>query len=342
MSWRSSRNLGSLSLLVLAPLASLGHPLSPLVQEPDTGAGVILARVGGRVITADAFRAEMDRRARLGSGSFRSPDQRAALLEELVNQAAVASAAAASGYDKDAEVLAALDRILTDRYLHDRTAAAARPTDAEVVRYYDAHAADFGGGERRRGGFIRIGLARTASAETKQAAEARARRAAADARGAEANAFAMAADRYSDDAATRYIGGDMGWVREGDTGYRWDPAVTAALFKITTVGGVAGPVATPEGLFVVRLIEKTDGKPRPLAAVRSNIEQRLLQERRARLEQEAYAEARRAIPVNIDRAALLAITPPAPSEITADEPPPPLPGSNPPPPKPKGSPEPAR
>lgn len=300
----------------------------------------VLARVGGRVITADAFRLEMVRRSEQGGGTFSSPQQREALLEELVRSASLATAAAASGYEKDPEIMALLDRILADKYLRDRVARGLKPpTEAEVERFYEEHSRDYGAGERRRGSFILIGMGKGASAETRQALELRAKQAAAEARGPETNAFAMAAARHSDDTATRYVGGDMGWAQQSDTGFRWDKAVTAALFAIARPGDVAGPITTPEGFYVVRLVEKTDGKPRPLAAVKANIVQRILQERRVLLQQEAYDQARRDVPVEIDKVILASIGPPPPLAAPGDDLPPPLPGTTPAPTKPKPSPE---
>src|SRR6188768_2735261 len=111
------------TLTLVAALSSLSFvvPVTASQAQLKTQAPV-LARVGGRVITADAFRAEMSRRSQQGNGAFRTPEQREALLEEMVRNAAIASAAATSGYDKDPEVLAALDRILADKYVRDHVA----------------------------------------------------------------------------------------------------------------------------------------------------------------------------------------------------------------------------
>ena len=310
----SGRSLySSVSLLTLLALNLSGAVAAGLdADQADPKAQTaVLARVGGRVITADAFRQELLRRSQQGNGAFRTSQQREALLDEMIRNAALASAAAASRYDKDPEILAALDRILADKYLRDHVAAGLAPaTDAEIERFYQEHAADYGAGERRRGSFIQIRVAPGASAETRLALEAKARQAAAEARGAETNAFAMAAARHSDDTPTRYTGGDMGWVHKTDVSYRWDKAVTAALFGVAALGDVAGPLAAPDGFYVVRLVEKTDGKPRPLAAVKPNIEQRLAQERRARLLQEIYEQARREVPITIDKDLLASIEAP--------------------------------
>ena len=342
-SWFSGRSSSAL----FSSLALVAASLSPVfavdlaaVQAPPKASTAVLARVGGRVITADAFRQELLRRSQQGNSAFRTPQQREALLDEMVRNAALASAAAASGYDKDPEIQAALDRILADKYLRDHVAAGLKPpTDAEIESFYKEHAADYGAGERRRGNFIQIRVTPGASAETKQALEAKAKQAATEARGAETNAFAMAAARHSDDTPTRYTGGDMGWVLKTDATYRWDKSVTAALFAIGAVGDVAGPIAAPDGFYVLRLVEKTDGKARPLATVKPNIEQRIAQERRLKLLQETYEQARREVPITIDKDVLATIEAPPMAPAPGDEPPPPLPGTTPAPTKPKPSPE---
>src|SRR5689334_749670 len=138
--------MSGLIALALVLLSQDGaEPRKPASSE-------VVARIGGRVITADALRREMLIRAQEGGSRYRTPAQREALLDEMARNAVLASAAVAAGYNDDADILAALDRILAEKYLADRVTAGLKPpTDDEIARFYEKNAAEYGGGERRRG-----------------------------------------------------------------------------------------------------------------------------------------------------------------------------------------------
>jgi peptidyl-prolyl cis-trans isomerase D len=88
--------------------------------------------------------------------------------------------------------------------------------------------------------------------------------------------------KYSDDLPTKFVGGDMGWVKKGDKGEAFDEALAK-----TSVGGVSDLIESDYGFEIIKVEERTSGKLRPLDEVRPEIEQEL----RAR-EAPAYAANR--------------------------------------------------
>jgi hypothetical protein len=269
----------------------------------------VVAAVGDHVITAQAFQAEMARRGLRGSrGGLREKE---ALLEEMIRLQVYAAKARAAGYDKAPEIVAAVDRMLAEMYQREQAAAHAVVTPDEVAAYYREHGAEFDAVERRQAAIVFVAIPREAGDKQKKEASERAARVAAEAAklDAKVRSFGPLAAKWSDDAATRYVGGDIGWLQKGEK-YRFDAAVVDAVFKLARAGEVSPVLATPGGLYVVRLIEKSEGTPRPLSAVKANIANRLAQEKRTRLAREGYERLKADVPVRIDRAVLEAIVPP--------------------------------
>ena len=79
------------------------------------------------------------------------------------------------------------------------------------------------------------------------------------------------AQNHSEDQASRYRGGDIGWLTVGDTNAPWDPAMLAAVSKLAQPGDLAPVVSTPEAFYLVKLVERQPASVRPLEAVKDGI-----------------------------------------------------------------------
>ena len=79
--------------------------------------------------------------------------------------------------------------------------------------------------------------------------------------------FSELAKKYSDDFLTRRNGGSMGWVARGQT----NNGFGNALFSIAKKGQVAGPVKTPNGWSLIRLLGVRTGSVQPFAAVKNKV-----------------------------------------------------------------------
>ena len=312
-----------------APYRKAGWLLAALLFCPLAGGDepAAVATVDGQPITAEAFRTEMARRGLVGSRA--GLKQKEALLDEMIRLEVLAARGREAGYDKDPEIVAALKRMLAEKFERDRAGGArtASVSDAEIAQYYADHPAEFGAVERRRAALIFMRISAAAAEGQKQDAAERAARAAGEAKKQDPSilSFGKVAAKYSEDQATRYVGGDVGWLRMGESS-RFDPAVVAALFKLSRPGDVSPVVAAPDGLYVVKLTERDGGVPRPLAAVRANIARQLAQEKKLRAEREAYEKVRAGAHVSVDRAVLDSIQAPVDARRDdEDDTPPPLP-----------------
>ena len=66
--------------------------------------------------------------------------------------------------------------------------------------------------------------------------------------------FAALAQEYSDDSVTSSNGGNLGYFKKGDLLRSLEAAVES-----TPVGEVAGPVESPAGYHIIKVLDRTDG-----------------------------------------------------------------------------------
>ena len=77
------------------------------------------------------------------------------------------------------------------------------------------------------------------------------------------------------------------------------PAARTAAFALREPGEVSDPIASEQGFHILRLTERRPGTTKTLNDVRRDIEQLLLQERRARTTDALVAQSRERSPVEI-------------------------------------------
>lgn len=331
-----------LALALLATLACVSAPApgppasaaaaAPPARPPDDSP--VLARVGGQVVSTAMLREEMERRGGRIPGRFATPEERRALLDELVRERAVVAAARAAGLDREPEFVATVERMLRARYLDEHLDAELERleiSDAEIEAFYREHADEFLVPARARGAWIFLAVPGKATPEKVEEARQRAEniRAEALALPAETRNLGPVALRHSEDPGTRYIGGELGWVTEVDIeGFRYGPEVARTLLALGEPGEVSPVLRTEKGLAIVKLVAREEAAPAPLDKIAPGIRNRLLRERRDAVRAAFYAELMRGVEVEVDAEALAAVeplSPPAPADPKA---PPPLPGGN--------------
>lgn len=94
---------------------------------------------------------------------------------------------------------------------------------------------------------------------------------------AKGESFAALAAGYSDDAGSAPKGGDLGFVARGV----FDPALDAAV-QALKVGDVSNPVATPDGLHIVKVIEERQPSVPSFADARAELEAGLVRSEASR------------------------------------------------------------
>jgi hypothetical protein len=268
-----------------------------------------LAVVDGKPISQSMFQAEMTRRG--GEAAFSSPQQRRALLDDMIRVEVLASDATKAGYSDDPEVRHAIDQILADRYAHDtidEPLAGLQVTEGEIQDYYHDHIGQFTDPESAHGAVIFVAVPQNTSDDQRQALLQRAQKAH-DLAAAKPGApnFADLAAQYSDDPDTRTQGGDIGWISEGEENPRWEKAVMTAIFDLDNPGKVSAVITTGAGFYIVKLLEDRPAALRPLPEVHNTIRQQLIRAARQERASKLYAAALAKVPVSVNEAGLAAM-----------------------------------
>lgn len=312
--------------LILLPSGLEAQPLARGAAPTESG---VLARVGDQTITVDEFEEEMRRHSAGDPARFDTAEERRVLLDALLQRKAVVDSARAEGYLEHPEIVVALDRLLYNRYLNEELQkqldALPEITMADVEAHYRDHADLYERPARSQGAIVFLEV--SSRAEPSKRDEIRARAEAllreAERQAAQQPHFGDLARQISDDRASRYRGGVIGWLTDhpGAT-YRWDPAVVRALFAIPEVGGFAPVLETDEGFYLVRLVDRESSRPRPLEALADGIRRQLEKTRReqARTEFfEALLERRRP---TVDEGLLSTLSAPDVAPQNPSQPPP--------------------
>jgi parvulin-like peptidyl-prolyl isomerase len=315
----------AVSALLLTVAAVVVRYSLPARSRPED----ILATVDGHPITAAAFAREMARRGQNGAEHFASAEQRRALLDDMIRLEVLAANGEKLGYSRDPEVQRNLKQVLAGKFqreqlepkLHDVAIS-----DSEVRQFYAGHVSEFTKPEAARAAVIFFAVPSTATAEERAAITKRAEAALAEARAqAEKPGFGALAVKHSDDQATRYLGGDTGWLVKGQEDSRWEPEVMDAVFALAQPGDLSPIVSTASGVYLLKLTERRPAVVRPLAEVETSVRQRLTVEKRNRLGREFYDDAKRNVSIHINEEHLASLTAPEPAAVDGEKRPPPLP-----------------
>jgi len=306
--------LGAAGLLALA-----GCSKSP---APDP---TVLATVGDRVIRVEDVQREIAWR----QSAHRGVPEPRALLEEMITQESLVQKARAAGLEKDAEFQRACRSLLVSKFKERELTPRVEALQVSAEELRAAY-------EKQKDRLTQPGKARLAVVQIKtdptlseaQLAELRTRIEAARAESLALSngetGFGKVAVAYSEDQASRYKGGDVGWFDEGLAHYRWPAEVVAAGFALKKSGDVSEVIHASNGLYLAKKLDTRPASVTPQAQVEERLRRQLMAEKREQTEKGFLNEARRAAGVKtFSEEALASI--PVPSKTmarrTTEEPP---------------------
>jgi peptidyl-prolyl cis-trans isomerase C len=266
--------------VALAALCVAGAPACRDRQQAPTVPNDTVALVGDRPITAAQLQSHVDRLPPVLRAAHASAEQRRSLLEALIRNELLLQEARRLRLDQDPDFRSQVEQQLLARLLDETSRRMGAVTDSEVERFYRDHRSELEDGEMVR--VSQIVLAERGEAD-------KVVRAARALRPNDTKGFAALAARHSIDAPSRERAGDLGFLERGRFPH---PAVGAAAFALARTGEVSEAIQTEQGYYVLRLGERKAPVLRPLADVKSAIQQRLLQERRTRQTEALLAESR--------------------------------------------------
>jgi len=285
-----------------------------------------IASIDGKPITVDAFKAEMARRP----GQFGTEEQKQALLDDMVRSEVLYAAACKAGYDRDTEILVQFKRLIANKFRNDSLKPRLDElsvSESEIELYYNKHQSDFVIPKKVRAAVILITVPARASEEKKSELLDRVKAARAEAleQAQEIPSFGAIAIKYSDDQATRYRGGDIGWIQEKNSRSRLGEEVMTALFSLTKVGEISPVITTTSGHYLVKLIEVRESSPRSLAKVKGWISHNILKDKKKQVVDDFYKNLRRQVSVTVNEELVASIKPQADKSSSKPMEPPALP-----------------
>lgn len=314
---------------VLAAVLFVGCRPNSTAPLPATPAADVVATVGDLLIrTEDLTEALAKRSKALGAGGM-SEELRQQVLDELVREKVLLLKARAAGVDRDPELTRRWERMVVARYeaTHKPDPEQQRaPSNSEVEQFYRDHAAEYQRPERIRVGLIQVKGSPKAAEEKRAELRTRAEKVLALAQKPDAN-FAELARIHSEDRATRYSGGDGGWMERGQVPLSWPRELIETVFALDPPGVLPPIVEAGGSFYVIKLLDRQPAGVRPLAEVRDRIVHQLKEQQRVAAEERFYAEQRAGVAVEINQAALQAVPLPVTAIAKSPGTPPSLPAN---------------
>jgi hypothetical protein len=293
-----------------------------------SGRDATLAVVGGEHITVADFETELNRRARASGMKYTREGQRRALLDEMVEFKVLLNRARAAGYDRNPELVARFEELVVGKFREDHlagnTVAAAKVSEEEAREFYQLNQQRFATPESVHVAIMYFKSSPKATKEKRAEVKKKAEAVLAKARQTDPAGFSDLVRRYSDDQATRYSGGDIGWLAPDDASQNGRSISAQAALEIREPGAFAPLVETPGGFYIVRLLERRSSGYRPFEQVKEAIAYELAQQKRYQQQRDLFEEMKRGLKIEINPAALKLISP---TEKTVENTPPPLPSS---------------
>ena len=260
------------------------------VSDTDT-----VARVGDRKIDVEDLQGEMERRRT-------SASQKEGLLQEMIDFEAMLVKAEKEGLDKDPEFVRACERLLVGKFRSKHLTPAVENISVapeQTREYYENHREEFTKPPSVRLALLYLSVHSRMSPERREAIREKLAGARETALGmAEEKDFGKLSIAFSEHQASRYRGGDIGWVKkEGRAGI--DQAAVDAGFSLEAAGDVSEVIEGRDGFYVVKLMDRREASVTPFEKVERKINQTLLLEKRRKAEAEFFEKAREGLEIEL-------------------------------------------
>jgi peptidyl-prolyl cis-trans isomerase C len=234
----------------------------------DSGAAI--AKFGGKALSEQELRTELDRLNRRSRQSLEDKDRLRQFVENHVLSRLIYAEGEKRGYAKDPEVQRQVEdlehRLVIQKVMQEHQSAPV--TDEEVKAYYDAHPEEFTT-DRVKASHILVKEEPLAK-EIKEKLDK------------DPSQFDALAKEHSIDRSNSSKGGDLGFFGRG----RMVKEFEDAAFGLTEDGQISPIVSTRFGYHIIKRTGRENGSPKPFDEVKNQIRIRLINDkRRAQTEQ---------------------------------------------------------
>lgn len=256
----------------------------------------ILARVGDQVITTEDFIAEMERRGGHKPGQYQTREQKQALLDTMLDRLKMLAIAKQLNLQNKPAVKWAMERVLIAKLQEQEIDNKLRNVDVseqEIEQWYEQHQDDYAVPEQVKLAVIVLPV------DPKQGvqgwADARKNADIIIGRLSELDSnqfdFGKLAEEFSAHRGSRYMGGAIDWLTNHPSQIkysRWPVEMQKAGFELKQPGDYRVVEVEDKGIYLIRLIERRESKPRSLDKVRSGLVYKLKRDKQERIRQDLY------------------------------------------------------
>lgn len=287
-----------------APAPQASAPAASTQDAAAVKGGEIVARVGGKDVTAEELRAaiaSLDMRSQ--SAVARDPALLSQTVRAILANRLVLNEALAKKWDAQPAVVAQLARtrenLITESYLVSVTAPPeSYPGETEIKSVYDANASAFLVPRRFKIAQIVVTVAKDADKATEDAARKKLDEITRKMKQPGAD-FAALARASSDDTASAEKDGELGWLAEPDL----RTEIRSQVMGLPKAG-TTEPIRLDDGWHILKLLDTEASRTRPIAEVRDALVQRMRSERMEANRRAYMAELLRQAPPVINEIAL--------------------------------------
>lgn len=273
-----------------AEYALQSHAAPSAEKTSGPSAGAVAARIGSDTITAQEVLEAMDALPDFMRESLRDPARKEEFLKQYVAEELLYRKARKLEIDKDPQIRLQADRalrqILIRKVLETEVRDKVRVSDEDIDLYYRANRDRYQEREAYKIRFMR--LPKEKVQEVQKALKA-------------GKAFASMARTWSLDEASRARGGEIQeWIVEGlDPTGLGDPGKLWQALSDLGKPGIAGPVETPQGVFLFEILDHRPRRDLPFEEARAKVKADLYQERIEKAYQDLVSQALAASDVQI-------------------------------------------
>lgn len=262
--------------------------------DPSTPSADIIATVGDQVLTVAEF-AEAAQRRQIANND----DAKRALLDELLEDMRLLQYAHDNAFDKDPEFQREMDKWLISRARFAITDSDTPPvTEGEVQAAYNSRQTEFTTPDRFR--LAMIYVSKDTKEPAKKAEDIRQQAAA-------GTPFSELAASHSEDRATRYRGGDLGFSTARSLDPAWGATAPVALVELQEIGELSPVIDADDGYRIFKLLERQPGSVKSFADARQQLTTDLTRLRQKTQRQVSLEAATEGISVAVHEETLAAI-----------------------------------
>lgn len=298
--------------LVLA--ATTGWYLSNYFDKPEPiNTKDFIATVNGKGLDKSWFISQMKLRGGLKPGQFQTVEQKKALLDFLVDEEILFQQAIEHGVADDPAISRLYKNAVIDKFTTEnlnKKLEQVKVRDSEAQSYFDKNLTAYNKPARRRAAIIAVEFNENTDEDemAKKLNRIKAAKDAVDQMDLNINHFGELAKVYSDDRASMYQGGVIGWlINHPSRKYKWDQSVVETLFKLEKPGETSDIITTDNGYYLVRLVAAENIREKTFEQVKRGIKNQLTQAKRKQAKTDFMAEITNGAKVEINQDMLAAL-----------------------------------